>query len=129
MKKICFTVLILLFAVCANAETVDVMWHKVDDNNYVYKDGIVGTEDRYGFTFLLKSYNKGQYESVNGNKIQYTLTQYTLDCGKRSYKTGEIDSYGIRDNFVYVDYNKFAQFQPIVPGTAISELYKKLCRP
>lgn len=58
MKKICFTVLILLFAVCANAETVDVMWHKVDDNNYVYKDGIVGTEDRYGFTFLLKSYNK-----------------------------------------------------------------------
>ena len=129
MKKYFLTVLILLFAVCANAEIADIMWHKVDENNYVYKDGIVGTEDRYGFTFLLKSYNKGQYESVNGNKIQYTLTQYTMDCGKKSYKIGVIDSYGYHDNFVYGDYNKYAQFQPIVSGTAISELYKKLCRP
>lgn len=129
MKKYFCTVLILLLAVCANAETTDVMWHKVDENNYVYKDGIVGTEDRYGFTFLLKSYNKGQYEPVNGNKIQYTLTQYTMDCGKKSYKIGVIDSYGYHDNFVYGDYNKYAQFQPIVSGTAISELYKKLCRP
>lgn len=104
-------------------------WKRVDENFYIDSDGIVGTEDIYGFTFLLKSYNKGQYEPVNGKFIFYTLAQYTIDCAKRSYKIGVMDSYGKQDNFITGDYNKYAEFQPIVGGTAVSNVYKKLCRP
>ncbi len=126
---------LLFFILCVSsglvyAETSEVeTWQKVSDNNYINPDGVVGTEDMYGFTFILKSYNKGQYEPVNGQKIQYTLSQYTIDCVKRLYKIGVIDSYGYQNNFVNGDYNKYAKFQPIVSGTAVGAVAAKLCRP
>ena len=104
MKKYLLFMLICITSVqfaLANSDTqTDDMWKWVAENNYIFEDGIVGTEDMYGFTFLLKSYNKGQYEPVNGNKIQYTLSQYTLDCGKGAYEIGVIDSYGYHDDFI-----------------------------
>lgn len=131
MKKVFLSILFFVFVmssvVFAQSEE-DTEWKRVDENSYIDSDGIVGTEDIYGFTFLLKSYNKGQYEPVNGKSIFYTLAQYTIDCGKRSYKIGVMDSYGKQDNFITGDYNKYAEFQPIVGGTAVSNVYKKLCR-
>ncbi len=106
----------------------DSSWKRVSDNNYIDSDGIVGTEDMYGFSFLLKSYNKGQYEPVNGKNVWYTLSQYTIDCGHKTYKIGVMDSYGYKNNFINGDYNKYAQFQPIVQGTAVSAVANKLCR-
>ena len=106
----------------------DSSWKRVSDNNYIDSDGIVGTEDMYGFSFLLKSYNKGQYEPVNGKNVWYTLSQYTIDCGRKTYKIGVMDSYGYKNNFINGDYNKYAQFQPIVQGTAVSAVANKLCR-
>lgn len=133
MRKIFLSIIFLVcvissVSVFAQSED-DTIWKRVDENSYIDSDGIVGTEDIYGFTFLLKSYNKGQYEPVNGKSIFYTLAQYTIDCGKRSYKIGVMDSYGKQDNFITGDYNKYAEFQPIVGGTAVSNVYKKLCRP
>lgn len=128
MKRI-FWLLIIPFLSVAAFATDDMQWIQLDSNNYVNADGIVGTEDIYGFSFLLKSYNKGQYEPVNGKKIYYTLSQYTIDCSKRKYKIGVIDSYGYSDNFVNGDYNRYAKFQPVVEGTAIDIISKKLCRP
>lgn len=132
MKKSVLFSIIVIFVMALAAYSVeeadDVQWEKVSENNYIDADGIVGTTDIYGFTFLLKSYNKGQYEPVNGNKIYYTLSQYTIDCGKHTYKIGVMDSYGYRDNFVSGDYNRYAQFQPIVSGTAVSAVANKLCR-
>lgn len=132
MKKIFLSI---LFFLCLMTSIVFAQseeyteWKRVDENSYIDSDGIVGAEDIYGFTFLLKSYNKGQYEPVNGKFIFYTLAQYTIDCAKRSYKIGVMDSYGKQDNFITGDYNKYAEFQPIVGGTAVSNVYKKLCRP
>lgn len=132
MKKIFLSI---LFFLCSMTSIVFAQseeyteWKRVDENSYIDSDGIVGAEDIYGFTFLLKSYNKGQYEPVNGKFILYTLAQYTIDCAKRSYKIGVMDSYGKQDNFITGDYNKYAEFQPIVGGTAVSNVYKKLCRP
>ncbi len=132
MKKIFLSI---LFFLCSMTSIVFAQseeyteWKRVDENSYIDSDGIVGAEDIYGFTFLLKFYNKGQYEPVNGKFIFYTLAQYTIDCAKRSYKIGVMDSYGKQDNFITGDYNKYAEFQPIVGGTAVSNVYKKLCRP
>ena len=132
MKKIFLSI---LFFLCSMTSIVFAQseeyteWKRVDENSYIDSDGIVGAEDIYGFTFLLKSYNKGQYEPVNGKFIFYTLAQYTIDCAKRSYKIGVMASYGKQDNFITGDYNKYAEFQPIVGGTAVSNVYKKLCRP
>ncbi|MEE0496719.1 MAG: hypothetical protein UDK34_09415 [Cyanobacteriota bacterium] len=132
MKKIFLSI---LFFLCSMTSIVFAQseeyteWKRVDENSYIDSDVIVGAEDIYGFTFLLKSYNKGQYEPVNGKFIFYTLAQYTIDCAKRSYKIGVMDSYGKQDNFITGDYNKYAEFQPIVGGTAVSNVYKKLCRP
>lgn len=132
MKKIFLSI---LFFLCSMTSTVFPQseeyteWKRVDENSYIDSDGIVGAEDIYGFTFLLKSYNKGQYEPVNGKFIFYTLAQYTIDCAKKLYKIGVMDSYGKQDNFITGDYNKYAEFQPIVGGTAVSNVYKKLCRP
>lgn len=132
MKKIFLSI---LFFLCSMTSIVFAQseeyteWKRVDENSYIDSDGIVGAEDIYGFTFLLKSYNKGQYEPVNGKFIFYTLAQYTIDCAKRSYKIGVMDSYGKQDNFITGDYNKYAEFQPIVGGTAVSNVYKMLCRP
>lgn len=132
MKKIFLSILFFLCSVTsivfAQSEEYT-EWKRVDENSYIDSDGIVGAEDIYGFTFLLKSYNKGQYEPVNGKFIFYTLAQYTIDCAKRSYKIGVMDSYGKQDNFITGDYNKYAEFQPIVGGTAVSNVYKTLCRP
>ncbi len=127
-----FIVLLLLFgefSLGLYAAENEVLWEKVSDNNYINPDGITGTDDMYGFTFLLKSYNKGQYEPVNGKKISYTIGRYSIDCGRYTYKIGVIDSYGTDDNFITGDYNRYAKFQPIVEGTAVGNVAKRLCRP
>lgn len=131
MKKFLAIIFISIFcfscaAASQNEENSE--WKKVAPYNYLYLDAVTGTEDMYGFNFLLKSYNKGQYEPVNGKKISYTLGQYTIDCAKRKYKIGVIDSYSENGGFVNGDYNRYASFQPIVSGTAVSEVAKELCR-
>lgn len=129
IKLIMFLALICSTLSVCFANSDDTIWKRVDENSFIDSDAIVGTPDIYGFSFMLKSYNKGQYEPVNGKSIWYTLAQYTIDCGKSSYKIGVMDSYGREDNFITGDYNRFAQFQPIVGGTAVYNVYKKLCRP
>jgi hypothetical protein len=133
MKKIAILLIMLLISfmpvLSAQEDTDDTEWQKVAENSYVNLDGITGMEDIYGFSFLIKAYNKGQYEPVNGKKIWYTLSQYTIDCAKQKYKIGVIDSYGFKNNFVNGDYNRYATFQPIVQGTAVSAVAKELCRP
>lgn len=125
-----FCILYLTSALFADSKTTDdINWQQVTENNFIDVDGIVGTSDMYGFTFILKSYNKGQYEPVNGINIKYTLSQYTVDCLKYKYKIGVIDSYGEQNNFVNGDYNRYANFQPIVQGTAVGAVAAKLCRP
>lgn len=104
-------------------------WTRVTPNNYVDYEDVIGLQDRYGFSFLLKSYNKGQYEPIGGRQIKYTLSQYEIDCQKHAYKIGIIDSYDDDDIFVNGDYNRYAEFQPIVTGTAVSAISSKLCRP
>ena len=133
MKKVLLILLILFIgfmpAFSAQSGQDEDEWMKVGENSFVNLDGITGLEDIYGFSFLIKAYNKGQYEPVNGKKIWYTLSQYTIDCAKNKYKIGIIDSYGFKNNFVNGDYNRYAAFQPIVQGTAVSEVAKELCRP
>ena len=131
MKNLLILLLILFLTSIAgicSENSEDSSWKRVSDNNYIDSDGIVGTEDMYGFSFLLKSYNKGQYEPVNGKNVWYTLSQYTIDCGRKTYKIGVMDSYGYKNNFINGDYNKYSQFQPIVQGTAVSAVANKLCR-
>lgn len=130
MKKI-FTLILFAFLILlpvSSKENESSEWERVAPNNYVYKDTIVGTEDFYGFSFLLKSYNKGQYEPVNNRQILYTLGMYEINCLKHTYKIGTIDSYDDEGDFVNGDYNKYAQFQPIVQGTAIDVLASRLCK-
>lgn len=129
VKRIIVIISIFLFASCAVCEEVGLDWTKIAPNNYVDMDAIVGTEDYYGFSFLLKAYNKGQYEPIYNQQILYTLSQYELDCGRHSYKIGVIDSYDEDGDFISSDYNRYAQFQPIVKDTAVYALSKKLCRP
>ncbi|MBD5402610.1 hypothetical protein HDR58_07420 [bacterium] len=130
-KAVAFLIIFLLSMTIVKSNETDsqTMWKRVDSNSFIYQDGIIGTEDIYGFSFLLKAYNKGQYEPVSGKRILYTLTQYTIDCDKKKYKIGVIDSYGERDNFISGDYNKYAQFQPIVSGTSVASVAEKLCKP
>ena len=131
MKKyVLIFLIILLTLIPAGSEQTEEAsrWTKVTEYNYVDTDGIMGLEDIYGFSFLLKSYNKGQYEPVNGKFISYTIGQYTIDCQKHTYKIGVMDSYGKNDNFINGDYNRYATFQPIIQGTAVSEISKMLCR-
>lgn len=120
--------LFCLPAISKPQQDEDTTWQKVAENNYINTDGIMGTQDIYGFSFVLKAYNKGQYEPVNGKKIWYTLSQYTIDCAKQKYKIGIIDSYGYNNNFINGDYNRYASFQPIVQGTAVSAVASELCK-
>lgn len=130
MKQIILYFLIFIFSTCSLCcAQEEIGWTQVDSSNYINYDNVVGVEDIYGFTFLLKSYNKGQYEPLYGKRIWYTLSQYTLDCSTRKYKIGIIDSYGYSNNFINGDYNRYAKFQPIVKGTAIDSIGQKLCRP
>jgi len=129
MKKVLICILLLF---CASqtvfALSDDIEWKKVDENSFINPDGIIGVEDIYGYSFLLKSYNKGQYEPVMGRNIAYTIANYTIDCAKHTYKIGVIDSYDEDDSFVNGDYNKYATFQPVVQGTAVWNVASKLCR-
>lgn len=129
MKNYIGLILIVLisFGVVVYAND-DIVWKKVAENNYINPDGIIQLSDRYGFSFLLKAYNKGQYEPVNGNFIDYTMSQYSIDCADLTYKIGIIDSYGRDNNFVNGDYNRHAKYQPLVQGTAVWNVAKELCR-
>ncbi len=122
-------VFLFLIGVTVCAHCSETNWQRIAPNNYVDEDAIVGLEDRYGFSFLLKAFNKGQYEPINERKILYTLAQYEIDCTKKTYKIGVIDSYDEEDIFVFGDYNKYAEFQPIVKGTAVSVISNRLCKP
>ncbi len=132
MKKLIIVFLVIFLSVAlvgkAADRSDDTSWKKVSENVYIDSDGIVGTSEIYGFTFLLKSYNKGQYEPINGRDVLYTLGQYTIDCGHHRYKIGVIDSYDRNNKFIYGDYNKFAEFQPIVSNTAVGIVANNLCR-
>lgn len=126
---IAFMMLLMFSSTVYSAQqVVDDKWKKVVDNIYIDPEGIIGTEDRYGYSFILKSYNKGQYEPIFDKDVWYTLSRYTIDCTKQRYKIGVIDSYGYENNFIYGDYNRYAKFQPIVQGTAVSSVAAKLCR-
>jgi len=127
MKKILPLMIFILSAFCVCS--ANTQWQRVAPNNYVDESAIVGLEDKYGFSFLLKAFNKGQYEPIEGRQVHYTLAQYEIDCAKKSYKIGVIDSYDEDDIFINGDYNKYAEFQPIVKGTAVEILSDKLCRP
>lgn len=131
MRKlfIVFIAIYLSFFLTSKASEQGVNWQKVDENNYINYESIIRTEEIYGFMFMLKSFNKGQYEPMNGNKISYTVSQYTLDCVKQTYKIGVIDSYGSDGNFINGDYNRYAKFQPIALGTAVGEVSRMLCKP
>ena len=132
MKDFIKNIIVIIFA-CVYAPVSfgqdEVEWKKVAENNYINPETIIGAEDVYGYIFMLKAYNKGQYEPINGKIISYTLSQYTIDCSRNSYKIGLMDSYDIQGNFVNGDYNRYAKFQPIVSGTAVSAVSQKLCRP
>ena len=129
MKQFVLIVLFLGVFVSVAFGQDNVEWKKVAENNYINPETIIGTEEFYGYIFMLKAYNKGQYEPVNGKNISYTLSQYVIDCGRNSYKIGLMDSYDIQGNFVNGDYNRYAKFQPIVGGTAVGSVAQKLCRP
>lgn len=127
MKKFSMILVLLLFIVAGCSFAQDgVAWRRVDENNFINPDGIVATSE--GYTFMLKAFNKGQYEPVNGKKINYTISQYTIDCENMEYKIGVIDSFGYEDNFVNGDYNRYAKFQSIVSGTAVEKVAKHLCK-
>ncbi len=127
--KFILVLLVIIFISSISAKCSDNSnWEKIAPNNYVDKNGITGAEEYYGYSFLLKSYNKGQYEPVNNRKIFYTLGRYEINCLKHSYRIGVIDSYDENDYFINGDYNRYAQFQPIVEGTAIEVMATKLCR-
>ena len=129
MRKILLISLILLMSSFVYAKDDDgSTWTKVGKNSYIDYSSVVGLEDFYGFSILLKSYNKGQYEPVNGKPISYTLGQYKINCLKQTYQIGMLDSYDKNDNFVNGDYNKYSEFRPIIEDTTISEVAKYLCR-
>ena len=129
MKKIVFTVFVLLLSLhISEARDVPNQWRQIADNSFLNTSTIFGTDDIYGFTFMLKAYNKGQYEPINGKNIAYTVSQYTVDCGNLTYKIGVIDSYSKDGNFINGDYNRYAKFRPIVIGTSVDKVSKNLCR-
>ena len=80
MKKLLLTTIILFIStvIAYSAEnSAESGWKRVSDSSFIDEDGIMGAEDIYGFSFLLKSYNKGQYEPVNGKKdFLYVSTVY-----------------------------------------------------
>ena len=114
--------------VSVNATQTDTQWRFVAENSYIDLDGLVGMEEFYGYSFLMKTFNKGQYEPIRNNAVWYTLAQYTIDCSNSTYKVGVIDSYGYENNFLNGDYNRYAGFRPIVEGTAIGTVASKVCR-
>lgn len=128
MKKLFLLFILFIFCTMPVMSKESEEWEHIAPNNYVYKDGIIGLENMYGYSFLLKSYNKGQYEPVNGRQVHYTLGQYEINCAKRTYKIGVLDSYDENGGFINGDYNKYAQFQPVVEGTAIYVMTTKLCK-
>lgn len=128
MKHIFLFIIIFIFSFLAACAVEKADWTEVDSTNYINWDEVVGSDDVYGYTFMLKSFNKGQYEPVNGRKIWYTISQYTIDCSAQKYKIGVIDSFGYQNNFINGDYNRYAKFQPIINGTAIGIISQKLCR-
>ncbi len=127
MKNLIILIIIVLTS-CIFVQAQDLNWTRIDDNNFVDYESVVGADDMYGYTFLMKSFNKGQYEPVNGRSILYTLSHYEINCAKRTYKIGVMDSYDKNDGFVNGDYNRFAEFQPVVEGSAVSVVASKLCR-
>lgn len=130
MKNIVLILISIIFLTQLSAVSTEeeIRWRQVDGNSYINPEGIIELEDIYGFSFMLKSYNKGQYEDIFGKPIRYTIAQYTVDCSKQTYKIGVIDSYDYGDIFVNGDYNRYAAFRPIVHGTAVSAAASKLCR-
>ena len=125
MKKLFGFLLVLIGSCVAFAD--EIKWQKVAQNNYINPEAIVNI-DNSKYSFLLKAYNKGQYEPIYGKEIWYTLSEYNIDCSEHSYKIGIIDAYGYEDNFVNGDYNRYAEFQPIVQGSAVGEVEKLLCK-
>ncbi|MBR1425312.1 hypothetical protein IJ579_07105 [bacterium] len=127
MKKNILILLICLFCTIAACAYDGPDWRRVDDNNFIDVDSIVGLDEIYGYSFLLKSFNKGQYEPVNGKNISYVLGHYEINCLKKTYKIGIMDSYDSLGNFVNGDYNRYSEFRPVVYGTAVGIVAKKLC--
>jgi hypothetical protein len=115
----------LLLSVNAKETTYNKL---ISGNSYINPSEIIKISDGI-YSFIIKAYNKGQYEPINGRFISYTLTEHVLNCTNSTYKLGIIDSYDEDDDFVNGDYNKYATFQPIIEGTSDEAVYKLICKP
>ena len=129
IKKFIIIILIFTnFGIPVLAKTNDNNWEQLDLYSFIDKSGIIDTNEFYGYSFLLKTFNKGQFEPIRNIPVSYTISQYLLNCSEKTYKIGVIDSYNNNGDFLYGDYNKFASFQPIIAGTTINEVQKLLCK-
>ena len=128
MRKILLSYLMFFCCGYACANDFESVWTNVDANSFINSETVIKEFGDNKYTFLLKSYNKGQYEPVNGFDVSYTISQYTIDCDQGLYKIGMIDSYSKEGDFVNGDYNSFAKFQPVVSGTAVYNVMKGLCK-
>ena len=126
MRKVLISTLFMAFfpVVVMGSSLV---WERVDDNSFINLQSIITSYERDEISFMLKAYNKGQYEAINGQNVDYTISQYTIDCMDKMYKIGVIDSYSEYGSFVNGDYNRYAKFRPIVSGTAVSNVADKFC--
>jgi hypothetical protein len=116
-----------LLLLTANAK--DSTYNKlISENSYINPSEIIKISDGT-YSLIIKAYNKGQYEPINGSFISYTLTEHVINCTSSTYKLGIINSYDEDDDFVNGDYNKYATFQPIVPGTTDGDVYNFICKP
>ena len=122
------SVYLIFLGCCACANVVEHTWTQVDYYSFIDFKTVIKESVENKYTFLLKSYNKGQYEPVNGLVVNYTISQYTIDCNQKSYKIGMIDSYSKEGDFVNGDYNRYAKFQPVVSGTAVYNVMNNLCK-
>ncbi len=126
MERLAVVFFLVLFVSASYVCCAEPGWYRIDNNNYYDPETVDDIEN--GYSFLLKAYNKGQYEPVNGRKILYTLSHYEINCKDYTYKIGIMDSYDKEDGFVNGDYNKYSEFQPVVEGSAVGYVFKKLCR-
>jgi hypothetical protein len=128
IRKVLLFYLIAFGCCCACANDLESVWKQVEYNSFINSETVIREADDNIYIFLLKSYNKGQYEPVNGVDVDYAISQYTVDCNQGLYKIGMIDSYSKEGNFVNGDYNRFAKFQPVVSGIAVYNVMKDLCK-
>jgi hypothetical protein len=122
VKKILIVFALMMFSSAHATE-----WFEVFEKMYLDLDTITFDQRKKQVSFWIKALNLDAKEEINGQKIWFVTTQYTINCKNNKYKNEAFYVYNTKGNEI-ANITNPTEWEQIVPGTRMAGYEMLMCR-